>query len=179
MVRADLTFLIPGSLPLTGEAAASHVAFQVKLLGLDGRPNGSLHGALRVIRRLDDALTHDNAAAATAIATTVAAIAAVAAAVAAIPTVATIAAMAAIASVAAVAVAAVAAAVAAMTTAMASAITIRAAATSAARASEQASLGLAIAADQRNADQGEKQSNTEHNNAIHPQVLQLLTGTVS
>jgi hypothetical protein len=45
--------------------------------------------------------------------------------------------------------------------------------------SEQTGLSLVLAADQGNPDQGEEQSNTKNNNAVHPRILQLLTGTVS
>ena len=98
----------------------------------------------------------DSAAAA---ATTIAA--AVATAVAAMTpvaaTVATIAAVAAMTAVAATAVAGAMAAVAAMAE----------------------GRSLVFNAHQGDADQREKHRETEHNNSIHPQILQLLTGTVS
>ncbi|MCI0358043.1 MAG: hypothetical protein L0211_06145 [Planctomycetaceae bacterium] len=115
------------------------------------------------------ALRDDDATAAAAVTT----VAAVAAAMAAMPAVA--ASMATIATVAAVA-----AVAATMTTAMAAVAAIAAiTAVSSAVAEEQASLSLLLATDQGNPDQGEKQSNTENNNAVHPRILQLLTGTVS
>jgi len=36
---------------------------------------------------------------------------------------------------------------------------------------------LALTAHQGDANQGEKDRHTQHNDAIHPQILQLLTGT--
>ena len=105
--------------------------------------------------------------------------AAVAATVAAVAAVATVAAVAAIAMArAAIFARAATTTVAAMTAAMA----IRraaAVAAAAARTEEQASLSLAVAADQGDPDQSEEQGHTEYNNAIHPKFLQLLTGTVS
>jgi hypothetical protein len=87
----------------------------------------------------------------TAVAATVATVTVVTpAAVAAIATIATIAAV--------------------MTTAMAAAA-IRAAAASAATG-EQAGFSLVLAADQGNPDQGEEQSNTKNNNAVHSRILQ-------
>jgi hypothetical protein len=94
---------------------------------------------------------------------------------AAIPTVAAVAAVAGAAIFGRAAISTVAAP---MSAAMAT-IAIRTATTSAAGAGEEAGLSFAVAADQGNPDQGEEQRDTEHNNAIHPQILQLLTGTVS
>jgi hypothetical protein len=76
-----------------------------------------------------------------------------------------------VATTVATAVAAVATAVAAVAAAMAA---IAAMATAAAPAEGQS---LAVTAHKGNADQREKQRETENNDTIHPQFLQLLTGT--
>jgi hypothetical protein len=69
------------------------------------------------------------------------------------------------------------AAVAVMAAAVAATVaTIAAVATAAAMAKGQC---LAVTAHEGNANQGEEQSETKHNDTIHPQILQLLTGTVS
>jgi hypothetical protein len=122
-------------------------------------------------------------------------VAAVAAAVAAIATVAAIAAMATITTVAAIAAVATAAAVAriaaailrraaaiavatTMLAAVAAAAIIRAA-IAATAAGEETGLSRILAANQGDAHEGKKRRHTEHNNAVHPRILQLLTGTVS
>jgi hypothetical protein len=56
--------------------------------------------------------------------------------------------------------------------------TIAAAAAISATAEQQTEgRSLALTANQGDADQGEKDRHTQHNNAIHPLILQLLTGT--
>ena len=114
-----------------------------------------------------------------------AAIAAAAAAVAA--TMATVAMMAAMAratasvvrAASAAAVATAVAAIAVMAT-VAAAVAVAAAASAAAAAEiEQAGLGLLFAAHKGDAHEGKENGNTQDNNAVHPRILQLLTGTVS
>ena len=69
------------------------------------------------------------------------------------------------------------AAIAVMAAAVATTIaTIAAVATAAAMAKGQR---LAVTAHEGNANQREEQGESEHNDTIHPQILQLLTGTVS
>lgn len=154
------------SQPLTtatnrGGGSRSQAIFRLLRRGLNGTLHRSLNGSLHRALRNDHFTTAAAAAAVAAVATAV---------------MATIAPMATITPVAAVA--AVAATV---TTTMAAVAAIAAVAVAAisAIAEEQAGLGLLLTADQGNPDQGEKQSNTENNNAVHPRILQLLTGTVS
>jgi len=130
---------------------------------------GDLHRGLN--GRLHRALYRDDF---TTAAATVAAVAAAMAAIAAMATMPTVAA----ARAAVVGRAAVIATVATMMPTTVAAATIRTTAASAATC-EQTGLSLVLAADQGNPDQGEEQSNTKNNNAVHPRILQLLTGTVS
>jgi hypothetical protein len=53
------------------------------------------------------------------------------------------------------------------------------AAAAAAAPIEQAGFRRLLAADEGNPHQGEENRNTKHYNAVHPRILQLLTGTVS
>jgi hypothetical protein len=70
-------------------------------------------------------------------------------------------------------------AVMATTAAITTATTATAAAIAAAAATENKGRSLVLAADEGNAHQGEEHRQTKHNDTIHPQILQLLTGTVS
>jgi uncharacterized cupredoxin-like copper-binding protein len=88
--------------------------------------------------------------------------------------IAAVAALAAVARIAAAVLrrAAVVAAVAAtMLAAVAAAAIIRASAASAA-AGKETGLGRILATDQSDAHEGKKRSHTEHNNAVHPRILQ-------
>ena len=116
-----------------------------------------------------------------ALAAAAAAIAAVAAIAVEQPAVAAVAAMATIAAMttAAAAIFAVAAVAAMMPASMMAAAAIAIAPTAAAVEEQTIRLGLVLAADQGNADQREKHGHTKYNNAVHPRILQLLTGTVS
>jgi hypothetical protein len=49
----------------------------------------------------------------------------------------------------------------------------------AAAAGEEAGFRRLLAANQGDAHEGKKRCHTEYNNAVHPRILQLLTGTVS
>jgi hypothetical protein len=129
-------------------------------------------------RRLNCVLGHHFATAA-AIATVATATAV--AAVAAVATIATVAAVAAMARVA-TAILRRAAAIAVATTmlaAVAAAAAIVRATTTATAAGEETGLSRILAANQGDAHEGKKRRHTEHNNAVHPRILQLLTGTVS
>jgi hypothetical protein len=88
----------------------------------------------------------------------------------------TIAAIAAVATAVATAVAPMATAVAAVAARVATIAAIAAIATAAAMAKRHR---LAVTADQGDANDREKHRQTKNNDTIHPQILQLLTGTVS
>ena len=49
----------------------------------------------------------------------------------------------------------------------------------AATAAKQAGVGLLLTAHEGDSNQREKDRDTENDDTIHPQILQLLTGTVS
>ena len=118
---------------------------------------------------------NDNAAGAAAVATVATAVAAIAA-IAAVAT----AMAAATAAVAAVATAVAARASAATMARMAAvaAVARRVAAIAAATlATKEASIGLLLAADEGDANQREKDRDTQNDNTVHPRILQLLTGT--
>jgi len=68
-----------------------------------------------------------------------------------------------------------AATIAATMATMMAAAAIAAAATTA----EDEGRGLRLTAHEGDSNQREKDRDTEHNNTVHPQILQLLTGTVS
>jgi hypothetical protein len=67
-----------------------------------------------------------------------------------------------------------AAAVIATATMVAAATTVAAAAIA---ATPTKGLSLVLTANQGDADEGEKHRHSEHNNAVHPRILHLLTGT--
>jgi hypothetical protein len=178
----SLRYLVPGGLltlaasPPRHLAASPSVGFQppasqqAKLLrgSLNGRAlNRSLHGTLF---DGDDLATVAAAVAAIAAVTAVATIAPVAAvaAVAAIATVATVTAMA--AAVASILHGAAVVSVAAAVPAAVASATVRAAI--AVAAGKQASFGIPLTTHQGDSNQGEEDRHTEHNDAIHSQILQ-------
>jgi hypothetical protein len=138
--------------------------------------NGSLHGGLLFGSLHRASILHSvtTAAAVAAIATTIAAT------VAAIPAVAAIAPVATITSVAAVSTVATIAAVAATAIAGMATVAAIAAVGAIAPVAAMAQGGrLVFTAHKGDPNQREKDSDTENDNTIHPQILQLLTGTVS